>query len=90
MLCGEPWCFHTDQVARLTDWQVEWMYLRPAAERARKDSGAAPGPGHVPDPFADGLPPRWEFVNAMLQSDGGSPAHWDALYSRLEAERKGK
>lgn len=81
----ELWRFTPAQFARLTDWQIQWLYLHPAQERARKAS-PNPGPGVVDDPFADGLPPKAEFIAIMRQSDGGTADHWSTVYDRLEAE----
>jgi hypothetical protein len=41
MLTQEPWCAFPDQIANLTDWQIEHLYARPAIERASRvvDSG---------------------------------------------------
>lgn len=36
MLAQEPWCFHPGQIAMLTDWQIEHLYMRPALERANR------------------------------------------------------
>lgn len=65
------------------------MYLDIAREVNRSAEGRD-GPGEVPDPFAGGLPPRAEFVGAMLSSDGGTADHWSAVYDRLEAETRGR
>lgn len=35
-LCQEPWCFTPAEIARLTDWQILELYLKPASERARE------------------------------------------------------
>ena len=35
-LAGEPFCFHTDQIARLTDWQIVELYIRPAVEKMKE------------------------------------------------------
>jgi hypothetical protein len=35
-LAQEPWCFHPDQIARLTDWQIMNVYLRPAVKRSEQ------------------------------------------------------
>lgn len=35
-LCQEPWCFHPDQIARLTDWQIVHLYFEPAIERSKQ------------------------------------------------------
>lgn len=36
MLAQEPWCFHPEQIASLTDWQIEHLYVRPAVERVQR------------------------------------------------------
>jgi hypothetical protein len=36
MLTQEPWCFHPEQIATLTDWQIEHLYAKPAIERAKQ------------------------------------------------------
>ena len=36
MLCQEPWGFTPEQVERLTDWQIENLYAKPAVERAER------------------------------------------------------
>ncbi len=49
-LAQEPWCYHPDQIARLTDWQIVNVYLKPAASRAaemrkemkRNEAGGSP------------------------------------------------
>jgi hypothetical protein len=87
LLLQEPWGFHPDQVARLTPWQVETVYLTLARELAREAEGKG-GPGEVEDQFEKGLPPRAEFVAAMMGTDGGSSEHWNAVYDRLDAEMK--
>jgi hypothetical protein len=35
-LAQEPWCFHPEQIASLTDWQIENLYAKPALERSKK------------------------------------------------------
>jgi hypothetical protein len=87
-LTQEPWCFHPDQIARLTPWQAEF-YLDLAREISRAAEGKG-GPGAIPDPFEKGLPPRAEFVAKMRGSDGGTAEHWSAVYDRLEAEMKAR
>jgi hypothetical protein len=63
------------------------LYLDLAREVNRAAEGRD-GPGTVEDPFAEGLPPRSEFVARMIASDGGTAAHWSAVYDRLESETK--
>jgi len=65
------------------------VYLTLARELAREASGKA-GPGDVEDPFENGLPPRGEFVAAMMGTDGGTAEKWNADYDRLEAEMKAR
>lgn len=33
MLTQEPWCFTPEEIARLTDWQIEELYYKPAKAR---------------------------------------------------------
>lgn len=54
-LAQEPWCFDTEQIARLTDYQLVHVYILPAVRRAeeyRKDSPATGG-GYQPPPRFD-------------------------------------
>lgn len=48
MLAQEPWCFHPEQIATLTDWQIEHLYARPAVERANEAKRRAEGRGESP------------------------------------------
>ena len=36
MLAQEPWCYTPEQIGKLTDWQIENLYAKPAAERAEE------------------------------------------------------
>jgi hypothetical protein len=36
MLAQEPWCWHPDQIASLTDWQIEKLYRDPALARKKE------------------------------------------------------
>jgi hypothetical protein len=38
MLGGEPWCFHVEKIALLTDRQIMKLYIEPAIERAKRDA----------------------------------------------------
>jgi hypothetical protein len=54
MLTQEPWCFHPDQIATLTDWQIEELYARPAIKRNKKwDEERADFEMNRPKPTAD-------------------------------------
>lgn len=46
-LGGEPWCFSPDVIARLTDFQIWDVYVRPAVERSKKWKGGS-GAGAEP------------------------------------------
>lgn len=69
MLCQEPWCYLPEQIARLTDWQIENLYAKPAIERA-KHMPQAPGQ----------LPPRTHAEGTSTGPPGepGSPEHRSA------------
>ena len=43
MLAQEPWCYHPEQIASLTDWQIEHLYVRPVVERSKQMERAARG-----------------------------------------------
>lgn len=88
-LAQEPWCFPPRELADVTVWQAENVYVRPAVERAEAlgrgaDGKARPAPMPAADPFEHGLPPRDAFVAAHLKTDGRDAAHWNAMYDRLE------
>jgi hypothetical protein len=78
LLLQEPWCFAPDQVARLTAWQVEHLYLRPAAERA-KQMKRPPLPADPP------ITDEATFVAVMQGRFGGDPEKWKADWARIQA-----
>lgn len=39
MLTQEPWCFTLEEIARLTDWQIEELYYKPAKARQEQMEG---------------------------------------------------
>lgn len=66
MLAQEPWGFTPDQIGRLTDWQIEYLYARPAVE-ASKGRSSAPGAAVPrPSPATESSGPAGE---------PGSPVH---------------
>lgn len=89
-LAQEPWCFPPQVLARLTPWQAERLYLRPAherAERLRRETGgpSAGPPGH--DWRA--VPPREEFVAGMLAAFGGEEAVWVRRWEEMRDAQGG-
>lgn len=80
LLTGEPWCFDSDQIARLTDWQILNLYLLPAVKRAeefRRDHGS---PDSAPVSASTGTTP----YPARQAAEGppgepGSPEHRKAI-----------
>lgn len=96
LLCGEPWCLPVAVVADLTDWQVENLYLRPAAARAARLRGEEPEDGEAGEdsPTASPADERAAFVGAGLQmAPGTTRDHWEREYDRLKArdeDRRGK
>jgi hypothetical protein len=75
----------------MTDWQIR-RRLEVAAERADRMKAAREGraepatPMPAADPFAAGLPPRGEFVAALVGA-GTPPAAAHAMYDRMLRER---
>lgn len=95
LLAQEPWCWHPDQIARVTDYQIERLYQGPAKRRAeafdRPGGGSrrnAPGP--VADPFANGLPRRADFVLQMQVQFKGTEKHWGGVWDRMKAQLDAK
>lgn len=70
-LMQEPWCFHPDQVATLTDDQILHRYLQPAIERSKAAAPGAIPPGRAPDAGVSSGPP----------GEPGSAAHRAACIS---------
>jgi hypothetical protein len=50
MMAQEPWCFHPEQIATLTDWQLEYLYRQPAEERTRQMKKEQPPLSPAPEP----------------------------------------
>jgi hypothetical protein len=62
-MAQEPWCFDPETIAKLTDWQVMYLYLKPANERAEemrkqmeKDRPQVPGSPSSGQPFSADVP----------------------------------
>lgn len=89
-LLQEPWCLAVDQVARLTAEQVVELYLKPAAEAAKRLKGQ-PSPGQRPAHEE----PTWEwFLAAWGSQYRGLPltelrAKFDRLHAAWAAEHGG-
>lgn len=89
-LLQEPWCFTSDQVARLTRMQVEKFYLQPAAERSksmRDDLDSASSAKREPTvsvPIDD----KESFIGTMSANFPGKPrAKWEADWERLQKRK---
>jgi hypothetical protein len=89
LLLHEPWCLTVEQIAGLTAWQVEHLYLRPARERDERTKGiekreSAPFPSDAE---------LGEFVAAMLASfptsehPDSTPEYWTEQWHISEAAR---
>lgn len=86
-LAHEPWCWHPDQIARLTDHQLLNWYLKPAANRARAQQNLPPLPEPKPPGAPDeGPPPRAAVVGVMHHVLGMSVKAANAEYDRQLAE----
>lgn len=83
-MAQEPWGFSPDQLAKLTDFQVLELYLKPAAERADQLKREQPGAARKHDvPAPGGKPKRADFVAAMQAEYGDRGDYgvlWDDLY----------
>ncbi len=91
VMAGEPWCFDPEQIRRLTDWQIEELYLKPAVrkseamERDRKGLPPAAPPEEEAKPMAT-PPPRAAMVGVMTGMMGMSVKDANAEYDRQLAE----
>lgn len=93
MLAQEPWCYTPEQIARLTDWQIENLYAKPAHERAeqmRRESASSsmPAPSAGPGMHPANAPHTVETVQHVGEPDGppgepGSPEHRHAIVDAL-------
>ncbi len=61
MLAQEPWCFHPEEMASLTDAQIENFYLQPAMERHERME--AEREGRLPIPPIPGVPDMPDIPN---------------------------
>lgn len=99
MLAQEPWCFCPAVIAEMTDWQIEYLYARPAAERAEKLRREVKGEGATPPSSPNSIPHepgskdhKAVVVSAMMNGPlGMSRAKAEAAYeAQLAAYRKGQ
>lgn len=65
---GEPWCLRPWEIARLTDWQLEYVFRRPAARADRVARGLSPelpedGPGDSMPREKEAFVRWWQRVN---------------------------
>jgi len=86
----DGWAFDPDRIARLTDWQIENVYLGPAARRAKEREGGA-------EPEPEPERPRQEltregYIRAARNLFGGSAddwgRKWDEAKERDEQDRR--
>lgn len=102
MLCQEPWCFTPEEIGKLTDWQIEHLYAKPAARRAEElrkevpDSpGSRPPKAGAPDPGEPGSPGHrhWHlsaFMNGpMAMSPEKAKAAYEQQLAQWRAQNKG-
>lgn len=77
-------------LARLTDFQIAELYLKPAADRAAEfDRRARPGAAaDVPATEPGGLPTEAAFVASMTAAYGPSP-DYPVAWARMRAEAEG-
>ena len=97
-LAQEPWCYTPEQIARLTDWQVLNVYLKPAIERAEEMRKQMPPPPTMPNghsltsfdaPGTSGMPSEpsvtmfdRETAIGLMTDLGLSPEQAAAAYDR--------
>lgn len=86
-MAGEPFLFTPAEIARLTDWQIDRVYLEPAVRRAeameRERKGLPPAGGAQP---LAAPPNREVMVRSAMSMFGRSRADAEADYDRQLAE----
>jgi hypothetical protein len=88
---GEPWCFHTSQVAVLTDSQILHGYVLPASEKAeeferRRKGMPAKGEEVQRDP---NYVPSKQYMVSVMVGLGMSPKAAEEEYAKqLAAHQK--
>jgi hypothetical protein len=93
MVAQEPWCYHPEQIASLTDWQLEFLYHQPAVERQKqlaKNLPESEGSGescNPADPPPSDSPEFREWVIAQFQAMGMSRKTAETQY---EQQAKGQ
>jgi len=84
-LFQEPWCFTPAQVADLTLWQVENLYLNPARERQKAMESKR---GEVDETSVNTDTPESFAAGMDALFPGYPPAKWEADWHSMEAERR--
>ncbi len=92
-MAGEPWCFPPETIARMTDYQIDEVYLKPAVERAKAMEAERKGlPAELPpaaspnDKPMTKPPPRAAMVGTMTGMLGYTVEAANAEYDRQLAE----
>lgn len=68
---------------------MEWLYLRPAAERADAATRPQSSPPPAGVPLTDGVPDRATFVARMAAEFGKTPAHWERVHDQWQERVRG-
>jgi hypothetical protein len=83
-LAQEPWKFPPETLANLTRRQCVELYLKPAAERAKEMEATGGGAEPARWDWSKGVPPRADFVAAMI-SQGHTPERAGEIWDRMKA-----
>lgn len=83
------------QLARLTDWQLHFLYLKPQADRVeamRREMAGLPPKEEEAAPLT-GPPPRWAVVGFMVDNLGipreAAEAEYDRQLALWDARKAG-
>ena len=88
-LLQEPWGFAPEQIANLTRWQVEELYLNPAIARQAKADQQSNADAEIDDETAESFAAGMlaEFPTASYPES--TAEKWQAAWHQMRAEQEG-
>lgn len=79
----EGWSLRPWEIARLTDWQIENLYLRPMRKKAEEQERQSPHQTRKP---TGGQPTKEQYVRDSMHLFGGTREKWGMLWERFQEQ----